>query len=387
MSNSGKHGRGFERKIANYQKSVGKSSQKKKNQMARKKLENRDEVKKPRQKNWMRLSDDWEDVEYEEAERIIPRGREEKRRQVEKLAAEMPLRKVGEDTALPEGEQGVVQDVYSGGCSVRIEAGGEVMRCSLRGSVLQQETGFSNAVAVGDKVLVSQEDGEQGVVEAVLPRKGVLARSDGHNRHQRQLLAANVDQVVITASWREPHFWPELVDRYLAAASIMEVQAVLCINKVDLVESRDELEAVLEVYRRVGLPVLKTSAVSGEGIEALREALKGKTSVVTGLSGAGKSTLLNAVQPGLELKTGVVGERGANINQGRHTTTQSSYHVLGMGGAVVDTPGIREFGLVGLRRADLANHYPEMAALAGECKYSDCVHLEEDGCAVKQAVQ
>jgi len=222
------------------------------------------------------------------------------------------------------------------------------------------------------------------MVEAVQPRRSVLARPDPFYTHLRQVIVANVDQVLIVASWREPAFWPELVDRYLIAAARNGLVPIICVNKVDLAKDPAEPKAVLHAYCEAGYTVLLTSAQNRLGVDGLRRLLQGRTTALAGLSGVGKSSLLSAVEPGLHLRVGEVSDRR---HEGRHTTTQSSLHRLAGGGFVVDTPGIREFGLSGLRRGDLASCYPEIASLSSECQFEDCRHTREPGCAVRHAIR
>ena len=214
------------------------------------------------------------------------------------------------------------------------------------------------------------------MVEAVQPRRSVLARPDPFYTHLRQVIVANVDQVLIVAAWREPAFWPELVDRYLIAAARNGLAPIICVNKVDLAEDPVEPQTVLRAYLEAGYTVLLTSAESRLGVDGLRRLLQGRTTALAGLSGVGKSSLLSAVEPGLHLRVGEVSDRR---HEGRHTTTQSSLHRLAEGGFVVDTPGIREFGLSGLRRRDLADCYPEIAGLRSDCQFEDCTHRGAPG--------
>jgi ribosome biogenesis GTPase len=256
--------------------------------------------------------------------------------------------------------------------------------CTIRQSLREVETGFTNVVAVGDEVRVLELDAGNGVVEQVLPRRTVLARPDVFYSHLRQILVANADQLLIIAAWREPAIWFELIDRYLIAAERTQLPAVLCVNKIDLASDRQACTVALQPYRDLGIPLLLTSAESGEGLPALLGLLAGRVSVLAGLSGVGKSSLLSAVEPGLNLRVAEVSDRK---HEGRHTTTQSSWHPLAGGGAVVDTPGIRDFGLAGLYKTELAGFFPEIAAKARTCRFRNCTHINEAGCAVLAAVR
>jgi ribosome biogenesis GTPase len=260
---------------------------------------------------------------------------------------------------------------------------GQDLLCGLRGSLSAQETGFTNVVAVGDHVIVSPDGAGRGVVEAVLPRRSVLARPDVFASHLQQVIVANADQLLIVASWREPAVWLELIDRYLIAAERHNLLPVICVNKVDLAEDEDICRAKLRPYVDLGYRVLFTSALTGAGVDELRDLLRDKTTVLAGLSGVGKSSLLAAVQPGLRLRTADVSDSG----EGRHTTTQVTLLKLDPGGFVVDTPCIREFGVSGLEKGELIRFYPEIAAVAGECHFGNCSHIAEPDCAVREAVR
>jgi ribosome biogenesis GTPase len=238
--------------------------------------------------------------------------------------------------------------------------------------------GFTNAIAVGDVVIVTPRGDDAGIVEAVLPRRSALARPDVHRTHLQQIIVANADQLLIVAAWREPAIWLELVDRYLITAQRFHLDPIICVNKTDLVADVEVCRATMRPYVELGYRVLFASAATGDGVATLRDALTGHTTVLAGLSGVGKSSLLTAVQPGLRLRTGAIAE----YHIGRHTTSQVRMHRLDAGGYVIDTPGIRAFGLSGLQQSDIAAFYPEIAALVASCRYSNCSHLQEEDCAV-----
>jgi ribosome biogenesis GTPase len=189
--------------------------------------------------------------------------------------------------------------------------------------------------------------------------------------------------MLIVASWLDPHFWPRLVDEYLIGAARNNLEAIICVNKVDLAESVAAVETAVSIYQELGYARYLTSADTGYGLDALRTALKGKTTVLAGLSGVGKSTLLSAIDPNLNLKTNAVSEKR---HEGKHTTTQAIMLPFSAGGYVVDTPGIRDFGLIGLHQADLIDFYPDLADYVVQCRFSDCTHDHEPGCAVQTAV-
>lgn len=281
-----------------------------------------------------------------------------------------------------EQSKGTVVEIASGLYTVDTDQGRYL--CTLRKSLRIEHSGYSNMLAVGDQVVVSHNGHGQGIVDEILPRRSALSRPDPFNVYQQQVIVANVDQLLIVAAWRKPAFWPELVDRYLIGALRHNLAPILAINKVDLTEEVWELEGAAQAYRLAGCRVLLTSAVQGRGLDELRAVLAGRTTALAGLSGVGKSSLLSAVEPGLNLRVGEVSERK---HEGRHTTTQASLHPLAAGGFVVDTPGMREYGLAGLHKADLVTFYPEFAEHTARCEYANCTHTREPWCGVKSAMR
>jgi ribosome biogenesis GTPase len=326
-----------------------------------------------------------DELEFPQTERVMPRGERERRRAVMTAAlAKLDQEEGAPDGSLVEetaGRRGVVVEVSSSLC--RVDADGQTLMCGLRGSLSAQETGFTNVVAVGDRVRVSPDGAGRGIVEAVLPRQSVLARPDVFASHLQQVIVANADQLLIVASWREPAIWLELIDRYLIAAGRHHLSPIICVNKIDLADSAAICRETLAPYIGLGHRVIFASALTGEGVTELRELLRDQTTVLAGLSGVGKSSLLAAVQPGLNLRTSHVSDSG----EGRHTTAQVTMLKLDRGGFVVDTPGIREFGVSGLQKSDLARFYPEIAAVAGDCRFGNCSHITEPDCAVRAAVR
>lgn len=267
-----------------------------------------------------------------------------------------------------------------------------MLRCQLRGRVKRAQRSakgrqiYADPVAVGDEVVVTPRDNEEGVIEEILPRRTKFSRRyPGKRDAIEQIVVANADQVVIVLSTRLPNFNLRFLDRFLILAEVGEMDAVVCLNKIDLIDSaeRQELRSILSAYEQLGYPVIFTSINHSESIQAFRDALRDRFSVVVGASGVGKSSLLNAVQPGLGLR---VGEVGLKTGKGRHTTTLVELFSLEFGGEVADTPGIREVGLWGVDTENLDLYFPEMEPYLGECKYTDCIHVSEPRCAITDAV-
>lgn len=277
---------------------------------------------------------------------------------------------------------GKVVEVSRGLC--RAEVNGDTIVCDVRGTLIAEGTGYTNILTVGDRVLVQPLSGRRGLVERVLPRRSGLARSDAYDVHLKQIIAANVDQLMVVAAWLEPKIWLQMVDEYLIGAQRNGLKTAVCLNKIDLAKQVNEVETAAAPYRKLGIPVFLTSAAEGAGIEPVRDFLRDKSTVLAGLSGVGKSTLLNAVQPGLQLRTSAVSN--LKSREGRHTTTQAVMVPLAMGGSVIDTPGIKDMGLHGLHPDDLLDFYPELAGVVGQCRFSDCTHAHEPGCVVQAAV-
>ena len=267
-----------------------------------------------------------------------------------------------------------------------------MLRCQLRGRVKRAQRSakgrqiYADPVAVGDEVVVTPRDNEEGVIEEISPRRTKFSRRyPGKRDAIEQIVVANADQVVIVLSTRLPDFNLRFLDRFLILAEVGEMDAVVCLNKIDLIDSaeRRELRSILSAYEQLGYPVIFTSINHSESIQAFRDALRDRFSVVVGASGVGKSSLLNAVQPGLGLR---VGEVGLKTGKGRHTTTLVELFSLEFGGEVADTPGIREVGLWGVDTENLDLYFPEMEPYLGECKYTDCIHVSEPKCAIVDAV-
>jgi ribosome biogenesis GTPase len=279
-------------------------------------------------------------------------------------------------------EEGIV--VHKSSSDLRVETKAGTVRCSLRGKMRAGGDGRS-PVLVGDRVEISVTGDGQGTLERILPRKSVLGRSTAGGRPVE--IAANVDALLIVIAARDPPPRWGLVDRMLASAERDGLEALVCVNKWDQAASAPDagdLVRACELYRGIGYPVLTVSALERQGIEELAARLRGKVTVLSGHSGVGKSTLLNALDPDLSLTTGDVNEV---TGKGRHTTTAAALYRIPSGGHVIDTPGFREFLPADIPRTEIWLHFPEMASLGGGCRYKDCLHRGEPGCAVRQGVE
>ncbi len=266
--------------------------------------------------------------------------------------------------------------------SAEVVLEGRTLTCMIAKELAEKQQA---EVAVGDLVEVVRRGEDAAIIESVRPRRTKLSRPDPHKTAQERVIVANVDVVAIVVSVGSPPLHPRLIDRYLIAIRRGGADIVICVNKTDLLDdgALDRELEVLRPYDGLGLPVIRCSAESGLGLEDLRRALSGKVSAFVGHSGVGKSSLLNSMKPELDLEVGSVSQ---GYGRGTHTTTRSTMWDLGGGTFVIDTPGVRSFGLWKLTSAELPWYFPEFAAI-GSCKFRDCGHTHEPLCAVKIAVE
>jgi ribosome biogenesis GTPase len=274
----------------------------------------------------------------------------------------------------------------SGFFTVETEAGNFIAQIPGR---LKQEKKLTDLVTIGDWVEITPLDEKTAVIESVAERERVLSRARpapgvrSMASEREQVLVANPDQVVFVFSIRKPASSLRKLDRFLVVAEMNELPAVICVNKMDLARP-GEAEALFGLYADIGYPVIYTSAKTGQGIDDLRDQLTGNISVLAGSSGVGKSSLLNAIQPGLGLQVRSV---SAATEKGLHTTRYAELFPLAGGGYVADTPGIRGLALFDVEPEELDGYFREIAPLVADCRFSDCTHVHEPGCAVKQAVE
>ena len=273
---------------------------------------------------------------------------------------------------------GRVLSVHGLGCRVVSETGHDY-RCAVRGILKSLNTDLRHVVVAGDRVTLRVTGEDEGVIEWVEPRHGVISRT---SRGRQHMIAANVDGLLIVSSAAEPDLKPNLIDRMLVTAERSGVEPVICVNKVDLIDPAS-LQPLLGVYGQLGYRVVLVSARTGLGIDRLKSWIRNRDIVVAGQSGVGKSSLLNAIEPGLNLRVGDVSEEN---QKGKHTTTAARLIPLEMGGHIVDTPGIRSFAMWDLVSAEVAAWYRDVRPFVNRCRFPDCTHSHEERCGVKHAV-
>jgi ribosome biogenesis GTPase len=277
--------------------------------------------------------------------------------------------------------EGVV--VENHGALFDVLVGGHIVHCLLRGRLKKDKRRKVAPVAAGDRVRIAMLEPHRGIIEKILPRKSDVSRRAAGSIPLQQTLVANVDQAVIVFAAAEPRPDLFMLDRFLVTATAAGLDRLICINKCDLVDG-GPLRARFAVYRQCGYRVLFTSVVLGERVEQLKNALRDRRSVLCGPSGVGKSSLLNAVAPGLQLRTGQI---GGVTHKGRHTTSSISLLELPFGGWVADTPGLRQMGFWEVMPEHVVAGFPDVQPYLGGCRFSNCSHREEEGCALMAAVK
>ena len=265
----------------------------------------------------------------------------------------------------------------------------ELFPAVLRGKVRLERSGSTNPVAVGDRVRYELDgaatEEHPAVIKEILPRDNYLIRRSTNLSRQSHVIAANLDQAVIVVSLLFPEIKLPFLDRILVTCEVYKVPVLVVLNKVDLYreEFPDMVDAFRRIYESAGYAVLETSARTGEGIDALRERCRDRINLFSGESGVGKSSIIKALDPGLDPKVGRISD--AHL-QGKHTTSMYEMYRLDGGGFVIDTPGLRGFGLVDLEKEEISKYFPEMLAVMDDCRFVPCTHTHEPDCAVKAAV-
>ena len=270
--------------------------------------------------------------------------------------------------------------------TVRLDDGNTV-NCKMRGVLRLKGLRCTNPVAVGDRVQVEDKGGDAPVVGDIEPRRNYIIRRASNLSKEFQIIAANLDQAVLVATLTNPETSTTFIDRFLATAEAYQVPAVLVFNKIDLLntdEWRNKLEELKALYENIGYPVVAMSAATGEGADALRAQLAGKMSLLSGNSGVGKSSIINLLVPDAHVR---VGDVSHTHHKGMHTTTFSELLDLPDGGAIIDTPGVKAFGTIDFERAEVAHYFPEIFKISDDCRFNNCTHTHEPGCAVLEAVE
>ena len=264
---------------------------------------------------------------------------------------------------------------------------GNTVNCKMRGVLRLKGLRCTNPVAVGDRVQVEDKGGDAPVVGDIEPRRNYIIRRSSNLSKEFQIIAANLDQAVLVATLTNPETSTTFIDRFLATAEAYQVPAVLAFNKIDLLDTdewRSRLDELKTLYESIGYPVITMSAATGEGADALRAQLAGKMSLLSGNSGVGKSSIINLLVPDAHVR---VGDVSHTHHKGMHTTTFSELLDLPGGGAIIDTPGVKAFGTIDFERAEVAHYFPEIFRISDDCRFNNCTHTHEPGCAVLEAVE
>ena len=265
---------------------------------------------------------------------------------------------------------------------------GNYVQCRIKGKFRLEGIKHTNPIAVGDQVdyeIETNNEQHTGVINKIHDRKNYIIRKSSNLSKQTHIIASNIDQALLVASLVQPQTSLGFIDRFIMTAEAYHIPTILIFNKADLYEGplADILDETMSMYRKIGYQCLETSVVNGKNTEQLKLMLKDKTTLVAGHSGVGKSSLLNSISPGLNLKTGDI----SNFSQkGTHTTTFAEMFELSFGGNIIDTPGIKEFGIVDFNESEISHYFKEMRPYITKCRFNYCKHLNEPGCAVKEAV-
>lgn len=266
---------------------------------------------------------------------------------------------------------------------------GKFYQCRIKGKFRIKGIKSTNPVAVGDRVEFKPEEGveeKNGVIVDIKDRENYIIRKSVNLSKQTHIIAANIDQAFLLVTLNNPPTFTVFIDRFLVTAEAYDIKVVLLFNKIDTYNEDElaEVKFLAAMYRQIGYQCIGISARTGKNVEQVKELMQDKTSMISGHSGTGKSTLINAIEPGLDLKTHEISDL---YRQGQHTTTFAEMYDLGFGARIIDTPGIKGFGVVDIEKEELGDYFPEFFARKQDCKFYNCLHLEEPKCAVKEALE
>lgn len=264
-----------------------------------------------------------------------------------------------------------------------VAAGAETIRCRIRGRLRLKGARSTNPVVVGDRVRCETDENGDHAIVSVEPRRNYVIRRASNLSKESHIIAANIDRALLLATPSQPATPPEFIDRFLVTCEAYKIPATLLLSKCDLQEP-EALARLHAIYEGAGYEVIDVSALTGRGIDRVRELLAGRTTLLSGNSGVGKSTLVGTIDPSVDIRTGALSE---SHGKGRHTTTFSTMYFLREGGAVIDTPGIKGFGLLDIDDAELWHYFPEMMRAGRNCRFYNCTHTHEPGCAVEEALR
>lgn len=281
-------------------------------------------------------------------------------------------------------EKGVVVKSTGSWYMVRLE-NGILVECRIRGKFRIEGIRTTNPVAVGDVVGV-EENNDGWVITVIEPRKNYIIRKATNLSKESHIIASNVDQALLVVTVNHPVTSTVFIDRFLAGSEAYNIPAILVFNKIDLYAEEDQvmLGELMAIYRKIGYFCFGVSALTGENIDKIRMLLKDKVTVLSGLSGVGKSSLINCIEPVLELKTAMISDAH---DSGKHTTTFAEMFPLSEGGSIIDTPGIRSFGTVDMKKEEISHFFPEIFVKSSDCRFYNCTHTHEPGCAVLEAIE
>ncbi|MFN8241339.1 MAG: ribosome small subunit-dependent GTPase A [Bacteroidales bacterium] len=266
---------------------------------------------------------------------------------------------------------------------------GEITDCTIRGKFRTRDVKTTNPVAVGDIVHVvfnTAGTGEASVITDIIPRRNYIIRRASNLSKQYQIIAANIDQLLLLVTIKLPETPVEFIDRFLVTAEAYRIKAIIVFNKTDIYDrwETERMNELASMYGKIGYECLGVSITTGDNMDKLREIIRDKITLVSGNSGVGKTTMLNQFNPELDLRTDEISDYH---KQGKHVTTFPEMHPMPFGGYVIDTPGIRGFGVIDIGREEVYHFFPEIFRVAASCRFHNCLHLEEPGCAVRTAVE